>query len=663
MTQYIRGIDGLRAFAVLMVIVFHLDATWLPGGFSGVDVFFVISGYVVTLSLLSRPQKKLNEFLWDFYKRRFVRIYPALLFLLIATSIIVTFFLPKFFVSRDIDLTATFAFFGLSNFFLAFNGSSYFSPSTDFNPFVHTWSLGVEEQFYLIFPLVLFIYLVRRSKLLILLLFSASFLYSIYISNSNASMSYYLLPSRFWELSAGCILSFIHFESRKNTLVKKNVLNNFLVGGILVLLGAFFSDKSHFPFPWALLSVSGTLILINAIVLREKGLGHFILSSIPLVHIGKLSYSMYLWHWPVFVFYRWTVGLDSIFEILTALTLTYLLSLFSYEVIEKRTSKIRLIRAMNAKHTVVASCLAICIIAAITFKGLSFQPTLSVSNTADKNIWSPYTRHESISSHAQDFKPQSKPTIYVIGDSHAGAYGKLLKDFSEETNYKVVLSSEGGCGVTNLKEPILSNDGPCAAKMKRWLGELEDLIQPQDIVFLATLKSYRFVNQNAMRPANLKSSLEQQYTTEKMKLREQAFNESLIVLDQMSRLTKNIVLDSAKPVFNYVAFRCADWYTANNPVCSFGGKISRSFFEEYRKSTMNTLFKIKENFPHIVIWDPIDDLCTAESCNVYKNGKPLFFDADHLSGYGNEILKLSFSDMIFQNFYSGEYEENSISGN
>lgn len=111
MTQYIRGIDGLRAFAVLTVIVFHLDASWLPGGFSGVDVFFVISGYVVTLSLLSRAPTNLSEFLWEFYKRRFVRIYPALLFLLITTSIIVTFFLPKFFVSRDIDLTAIFAFF------------------------------------------------------------------------------------------------------------------------------------------------------------------------------------------------------------------------------------------------------------------------------------------------------------------------------------------------------------------------------------------------------------------------------------------------------------------------------------------------------------------------------------------------------------------------
>jgi len=166
-----------------------------------------------------------------------------------------------------------------------------------------------------------------------------------------------------------------------------------------------------------------------------------------------------------------------------------------------------------------------------------------------------------------------------------------------------------------------------------------------------------------MTPVDLQSSLDQQYTSEKIKLREQALDESLVVLEQISRLTKNIVLDSAKPVFNYVAFRCADWYTANNPICSYGGKISRPFFEEYRKSTMNILFKIKENFPHIVIWDPIDDLCNAESCDVYKDGKPLFFDADHLSGYGNEVLKSSFSNMIFQNFNTSEYAENSMVGN
>lgn len=658
MTKYIRGIDGLRAVAVLTVIVFHLNASWLPGGFSGVDIFFVISGYVVTLSLLNRPPQRLGEFLWEFYKRRFVRIYPALLFLLVTTSIIVTFFLPKFFVSKDIDQTAIFAFFGLSNFFLAFNGSSYFSPSTDFNPFVHTWSLGVEEQFYLIFPLILFSYLLRRSKLLILLLFAASFIYSVYISSANSSLSYYLLPSRFWELAAGCILSFIHFENKESKEFKNSVFNNSLVGGILISLGAVFSDKAHFPFPWALLSVAGTLILINAIVLREKGWGHSVFASAPLVHIGKLSYSMYLWHWPIFVFYRWTIGLDSLFEILTALGVTYLLSLFSYEIIEKKFSKIHFIHALNARHAVLASCILTVVVASITFKGLSLQPTLSVSKTADKGVWSPYTRLDDKISTGTNVEAQNTPTIYVIGDSHAGAYSKLLRDFSETTNFKVVLNSEGGCGVTNLKEPVLTSGGPCTQKMKKWLKELEDVVQPHDIVFFATLKSYRFVNQNDINTVDLQSSLQQQYKSEQVALRGEAYNESLAVIEQVSRLTKNIILDSPKPVFNYVAFRCADWYTQHNPICSYGAKVPRPFFDSYRESTMDSLFQVKKELPHIVIWDPVNELCTPKSCDVYRDGKPLYFDADHLSGYGNKVLKASFHEMVFKNFANDKYAGN-----
>jgi peptidoglycan/LPS O-acetylase OafA/YrhL len=648
MSQYIKGIDGLRAIAVLSVIVFHLNANWLPGGFSGVDIFFVISGYVVTLSLLSKPKTGLSEFLWEFYKRRFVRIYPALIFMLVTVSIAVTFFLPKFFVSKDIDLTATYAFFGLSNFYLSFNGSDYFSPSTDFNPFVHTWSLGVEEQFYLVFPLLFFYYLIKPNKLLISSLLVVSFLYSIYVSSENSALSYYILPSRFWELSAGCLLSLLHFE-RGDRETRRGVTNNFAVGLVIISLGVVFSDKTHFPFPWAILSVVGTLILINAIVTTKKSLGHEIFTNPFLIHIGKLSYSLYLWHWAVFVFYRWTVGLDSIANIVSALFITYILSYFSYNYVEKKFSKTKFIQRVRARGVVLTSCIVISVTAFVTYKGLSAQPKLSISETANKAIWSPYTRQLPPST-----KTESKPTIYVIGDSHAGAYGKMLRSFSDETHFNVVVKSEGGCGITNMKTPVLSSGDTCASKAKLWISELEEKIQPNDIVFLATLKSYRLVNQNTLVPAKLESVIKNQYVEENIELRKQAYEESIAVIEKLSALTKNIVLDSPKPVFNYVAFRCADWYTRENPICQYGPEISREFFEKYRKSTMDSLLQLQSAFPHVVIWDPIDELCREETCNIYRDGKPLFFDADHLSGVGNEVILASFSDMIFRNFHQDE---------
>ena len=648
MSQYIKGIDGLRAIAVLSVIVFHLNANWLPGGFSGVDIFFVISGYVVTLSLLNKPKTSLSDFLWEFYKRRFVRIYPALIFMLVTVSIAVTFFLPKFFVSKDIDLTATYAFFGLSNFYLAFSGSDYFSPSTDFNPFVHTWSLGVEEQFYLVFPLLFFYYLVNPNKLLISSLLLVSFLYSMYVSGENSSLSYYILPSRFWELSAGCLLSLLHFE-RGDRETQRGVTNNFAVGLVIISLGVIFSDKTHFPYPWAILSVVGTLILINAIVTTKKSLGHEVFTNPFLIHIGKLSYSLYLWHWAVFVFYRWTVGLDSIANVVSALFITYILSYFSYNYVEKKFSKTEFIQKVRARGVVLTSCIVISVTAFVTYKGLSAQPKLSISETANKAVWSPYTRQLAPSS-----KTESNPTIYVIGDSHAGAYGKMLRSFSDETHFNVVVKSKGGCGITNMKTPVFSPEDSCASKAKLWISELEEKIQPNDIVFLATLKSYRLVNQNTLVPAKLDSVIQEQYVKENIELRKQAYEESIAIIEKLSALTDNIVLDSPKPVFNYVAFRCADWYTKANPICQHGPEISRGFFEKYRESTMESLLQLQSAFPHVVIWDPIDELCSEETCNIYREGKPLFFDADHLSGFGNEVILDSFSNMIFRNFYHDE---------
>ena len=157
--EYVAGIDGLRAIAVLSVIIFHFESSLLPGGFTGVDVFFVISGYVISKSLARNYGEKLSVFLLEFYKRRLLRILPALLACLLVTGVISSLFIPEYWLSSKNDITGASAFFGLSNFFLLSGEDGYFSQRVSFNPFVHTWSLAVEEQFYVIFPLMFFIWL------------------------------------------------------------------------------------------------------------------------------------------------------------------------------------------------------------------------------------------------------------------------------------------------------------------------------------------------------------------------------------------------------------------------------------------------------------------------------------------------------------------------
>lgn len=153
---YIASIDGLRTLAVLSVVLFHLWPAALPGGFIGVDIFFVISGFVVTGSLQGRRFASLGALSAHFYARRLVRIMPALILMLLVTIVAATLFVPRSWLSDSIPQVARFAFFGLSNIVLAIDTDSYFGPQASFNPFTHTWSLGVEEQFYLLFPFLLY---------------------------------------------------------------------------------------------------------------------------------------------------------------------------------------------------------------------------------------------------------------------------------------------------------------------------------------------------------------------------------------------------------------------------------------------------------------------------------------------------------------------------
>lgn len=161
----IPAIDGLRAIAVLAVIIFHADfLDFLPGGFTGVDLFFVISGYVISQSLNQRSAARLTPFMLDFYRRRFLRILPALWVVLLSSFLMSALFMPLFWLSEQINNTGLSAFLGVSNVTLAWNTDSYFAPGNDLNPYVHTWSLGVEEQFYLIFPVLYFLWLRYKQR-------------------------------------------------------------------------------------------------------------------------------------------------------------------------------------------------------------------------------------------------------------------------------------------------------------------------------------------------------------------------------------------------------------------------------------------------------------------------------------------------------------------
>jgi peptidoglycan/LPS O-acetylase OafA/YrhL len=207
---YHPGIDGLRALAVMAVVLFHLDRRLVPSGFIGVDIFFVISGFVVSHSVASLPMRSFREFVTSFYSRRIVRIGPALVACLLLTTLASCLFIPNTWLSEHNRTSAVAAFFGASNVLLAWAANDYFAPRAEFNPFTHTWSLGVEEQFYLIFPLIFYAWagastLRRRITAVSALtaLSVASLVICAWWADTAPTKAFYLLPARFWELGAG----------------------------------------------------------------------------------------------------------------------------------------------------------------------------------------------------------------------------------------------------------------------------------------------------------------------------------------------------------------------------------------------------------------------------------------------------------------------------
>ncbi len=210
-TRYRPEIDGLRAFAVITVIINHFNKDILPGGYLGVDIFFVISGFVITSSLYQRPSKNFRDFISGFYARRIKRLVPALSLFVLITTIVICLFNP----TPDLSLkTGITSLFGLSNIFLFRRSTDYFAQSTDLNVFAHTWSLGVEEQFYILFPfLIWFSGFGRQTKngtrnlfLIVGALTIGSLIGFLHLYPINQSATYFLMPTRFWEMASGCLL-------------------------------------------------------------------------------------------------------------------------------------------------------------------------------------------------------------------------------------------------------------------------------------------------------------------------------------------------------------------------------------------------------------------------------------------------------------------------
>ncbi|SCZ45596.1 MULTISPECIES: acyltransferase family protein [unclassified Pseudomonas] len=645
-TQHIPAIDGLRAFAVLSVIIFHADfLKALPGGFTGVDIFFVISGYVISQSLSARANLSFVAYLADFYRRRFLRIVPALLSMLLACGMLSAMFVPQAWLSAQNDRTRLAAFFGLSNFVLAWNTDTYFSPSTQLNPYTHTWTLAVEEQFYLVFPLIHFLWLRyrERSKLvwtLLPLLAQVSLAYSAFETRDHPHEAFYLLPSRFWELAAGAIL-FQMIATGRLAPTSPFVSQVALLGGLaLVTSGLFLADERQFPFPWALITVSGTLLIIAAVAQETAPSSRLLrlLQSSPATYIGRLSYSLYLWHWPVLVLLRWTTGLELLVVQLAYPVIVMALAAASYHWVE---TPLRTGDSMFQRRAWITITSGLCALA-LSWSGarwVSENPeAVSLSQTRDAYTWFSRRLPQRPASESINDSPLQGRQLFVFGDSHAAAYRTMLSLASRQLGIRVVEYERGGCPVASLIAP--DPQGACAPAREKALRDIEARAKPGDIVFLASLRMPELAGREWARgEETVFNDVLAELTPGKM---EEARISAETVLRRLMAAEVRVLINAPMPLFKAPPYRCSDWFNRMNPICTPGFTITRDRLDQLRAAQMALLDRLARQYSMLRIWDPLPLLCPGPTCSAYRDDKPIFRDGDHLSGHGNRLLAPSF---------------------
>lgn len=368
--KYRPEIDGLRTIAVLSVIIYHAEFTFgsghmLRGGFLGVDIFFVISGFLITSLIMSEHQRTGRFSILNFYERRARRLFPALLtVMLVSLPFSWQYLLPTQLIDFSKSLLAS-LLFG-SNIYWYDTLREYGTESALLKPFLHTWSLAVEEQYYIIFPLILIsIYRWYKSHTIVIL--TASFLLSLqfaeWVTAGHASFSFYMLPSRFWELIAGSILAnILHFHPQKdNDALLNRTMPIF--GLFLIFHSVVFTefDSTHPGFV-TLIPVLGTVLIIW--FANEKDLVTNILSSKLLVGVGLISYSLYLWHYPIFAFARIKDFNSSTYDKFWWIVLTFILSIATYFLIER---PFRSRQVISRKNMIVLLLSAIAIVGTYSF--------------------------------------------------------------------------------------------------------------------------------------------------------------------------------------------------------------------------------------------------------------------------------------------------------
>lgn len=686
-TAYRPEIDGLRAFAVLSVVGFHMSPNWLNGGFIGVDVFFVISGFLITHYIFQNLDKGQFSFT-DFYGRRLRRIFPALILVMGCALAFGWFALLNDEYAQLGKHVASGAAF-IANFVFA-DESGYYDTASQLKPMLHLWSLAVEEQFYILWPFVLWLAWLRKFNLLSLTIVAsiASFYFTVRFSATHPIETFYWPVGRVWELLSGSILAWLVLYKREQLTALKLFIVKYIVRSIwskdvasdgLIILNVmsvvglcllvygiiFINERVVYPGIWTLIPVSGAFLVIAA---GSKPWVNRVVFMNPIaVWFGLISYPLYLWHWPILSFVKIIEGDHPTRETRAAVILVSIfLAWLTYRFVEKffRNKK-----NDKPKTFILIVLLVItgCVGYTISLNWLSQRDWIvnkSFSDTDAAPSWMVNDYGKVHYPFCDRFKNDGgnkcaatdlQPKTVILGDSHAGPLFWGLKPLFEDLNRGLAVTERGGCpplyGI--LTKDHRGIDLMCLTYITEYIDFLKEAEFVEEVMLVDRGPLYsttHLIGDEKMELGKLELYLADEGPN--VRTPEEAFLQGLKnTLDVFTKANKRIVYVFSAPELNFNAVSCMSerYYFPSKDVRS-PCTIDYSKYLKRNKPFMKIVKDVLVDYPNVRTIDLSEALCREGTCLAGENGRLYYSDDNHLNDHGAKYVVERLED-DFRNLY------------